>query len=153
MKKIRKYNYIEEKDNKNTFVGISVVLLFIDIVLIIEKTYLALLAVLVVDAIIILCYIFANKQKNNFLKRKEKIIKNGLKISGTIVGVELINQREDTKGRIRYDRCLNIEYNYNNQKMTFQTPAISFSKDDLVSNDVDVYIFESEIYVDNFKLN
>lgn len=153
MKKRKNYNYIEEKDNKNTLIGIFMVLLFIDIVLLIEKAYLALIAVLVVDVLVILCCVFANKQKNKFLERKEKIIKNGLKVPGKIIGVELINQREDTKGRIRYDRSLNIEYFYNNQKMTFQTPAISFSNKDLVSDDVDVYIFESEVYVDNFKFN
>lgn len=152
MKK-RKYNYIEEEDNKNTLICIFIVLLSINIVLLIEKAYLALIAVLVVDVLVILCYRFANKRKNKFLERKEKIIKNGLKVSGKIIGVELIGQREDTKGRIKYDRSLNIEYFYKNQKMTFQTPAISFLNKDLASDDVDVYIFESEIYVDNFKFN
>lgn len=153
MEKRKNYNYIEEKDNKKTLIGIFAVLLLFNVVVLIEKAYAAFLAILVVDILIMLCCGFAFNKRKKFLERKKEIIRNGLKVSGKIIGEELINAYEDTHGRIKYDRCLNIEYFYSNRKMTYQTPAISFSKQDLISDDVDVYIFESEIYVDNFKFN
>ena len=46
-----------------------------------------------------------------------------------------------------------VEYEYNDEVKIVNTPYIDFYKKDLTSKDVDVYIYEDKVYVDNFKLN
>ncbi len=101
-----------------------------------------------------LCFVFAYIKKRKFINKRNTIIENGIKLPGTIIDTITVydidrsmNERDNSQ---RYYYFV-VEYNYKGQTKKFNTPYISFSPSNLLSKDVDVYIYNDEIYVDNLK--
>lgn len=45
-----------------------------------------------------------------------------------------------------------VEYEYKGETKIINTPYLSFHKEDLTSKDVDVFIYDDKVYVDNYKI-
>lgn len=95
------------------------------------------------------------KKAKAFIERRDNIINNGKKITGII---------SDTKDNITYSRDSDgdshTNHNYfikvtfvdNEQQIDFWTPQVSFNPKRLTETDVDIYSYNGEYYVNNFKI-
>ncbi len=112
-----------------------------------------------------------NSKRNRNIARTIK--ENGTKVKGTIKKIETTHKddyknslfkrasffrrkKESLPGgtdsyREYYDYAV-VEYTYKNETKTINTPYLDFWEKDLISNDVDVFIYEDKVYVDNFKI-
>ncbi len=111
-----------------------------------------------------------NAKYNRGLARK--IINNGIKVQGKIICIETVYKRNNKdslfrkalfarrkvvevgndKTRPYYDYA-KVEYEYNGTTYDINTPYIFFYPNDLINNNVDVYIYDDMCYVDNFKID
>jgi len=96
---------------------------------------------------------------------------NGTKVKGTITKIETtrkcnyknsifkkasyFRRKEHHLGGDRdipYYDYAKVKYNYNNKEYEIDTPYLEFNKEDLIGNEVDVYIYEDKCYVDNYNI-
>ena len=153
---MKKKNYTNEVFSINVLIGLFVflsIMIFFCIELIKLKLWDMILLILFVLFITLICFLLGYIQRKKFTSKRNKIISTGTLVKGKIIDKK-INVDIDRTGDFRsvMETFLVIEYTYNNKKETFTTPEITFKKENLLSNEVDVYISEYGIYVDNFNL-
>ena len=83
---------------------------------------------------------YKSDYKNSLFKRATFFRRKSIFLSGGVGG-----RRE------YYDYAV-VEYEYGGENKIIKTPYVDFYKDDLTSKDVDVYIFDNQVYVDNFHI-
>ena len=112
-----------------------------------------------------------NGKKNQ--EKVQEIINNGVKVNGTIIDiikkyvyedVETYFKNAGLRGKYReprnsfglgdkYYEIAVVEYEYLQEKHIVESPALNINTYYLDSKDVDVYIYNNECYIDNYKLN
>lgn len=112
-----------------------------------------------------------NSKRNRNIAKTIK--ENGIKIKGTIKKIETTNKDDYKKTLFKrasffrrkklslpggtggyreyYDYAV-VEFIYKNETKIVNTPYLDFGEKDLISKDVDVFIYEDKVYVDNFKI-
>ncbi len=89
-------------------------------------------------------------------KKAKDIIENGIKVQGKIIDIrtEKVDTAKPTEpSRYRYYYHLIVECSNKIESFKVETPRINFHPDYLTSKDVDVYLYQHDFYVDNFKLD
>lgn len=150
-------NYEDEVIDKTNF-GLAIFFFFsfmvVSICLLVEKIVIAGIAFGMIALIDVICIFIAYFSKKRFIKKRNLIIQNGIKVDGTIIDKKInIHKRKRDNYTDTYTfTYLVIEYFYDGKKNNYITPAIAFSTNLLMDKTVDVFIYNKEIYVDNYKL-
>lgn len=99
---------------------------------------------------IIIAYLYT-RQTIKFMKEKKQILKNGIKVEGTVKDeyVEESYSHGNSTSKLFF---MIVEYTYNGKKETYITPQVNFTFYQLKDTNVDVYIYNDKVFVTNFKL-
>lgn len=108
--------------------------------------------------LVYISYRYIQKASINQKEAKE-IIENGIKVKGKIIDtkteIKAYNEVRDGNTYVVYKKYYSfiVEYINNGNKYEVKTPSVNFHPDYLISKEVDVYLYGSRFYVDNFVLD
>ena len=128
------------------------------------------IAILAPAALLWLAIPYINIKNSKRNREIARIIKeNGFKVKGFISKFKITHKYEfkkatffrhkkinllgGTKSRYEYYDYAVVEYEYKGETKIVNTPYLDFYEKDLISKDVDVFIYEDKVYIDNFQIN
>ena len=95
------------------------------------------------------------KKRKEVIDKRDEIIKNGELVKGIIVDIsQTVSYSRDSENRVRKSihNTPVVNFEYKGENVEYYTSEITFNPRKLISNEVDVYIYDGEHYVGGFKI-
>lgn len=160
-----KNDYIEEIISKKNIKKVLIYTLVILIVIVIsikqgikenENVLIYILPIILVLTLIILLslsYYLGIYKKKKFILRRDEILQNGIHVTGNIISKKRIYYKTDSQGNRYHHYYVIVKLNKNNQDITINSPWLSFDPDYISSDLVDVYMYNDEYYITNYRID
>ena len=114
--------------------------------------YVAIFLFIVSILFLLISYYFGIYKKKKFMLRRDKILQNGIHVVGKIISKERVYYSKTSSGRMKIYYYVRVKFN-NNKEIIIDSPWLNFHPDYITSDLVDVYIYNNEYYITNYRLD
>lgn len=123
-----------------------------------ESILLYIAIILFITLIILLCfsYYFGIYKKKKFISKRDKILQKGIHIIGTVISKNSIcpSRNEFERKNRRYYYYVTVSFTNNNkEEVVVDSPWLTFHPNYISSDLVDVYLYNEDYYITNYRID
>ena len=157
-----KNNYLEENVlSEKYFITIIAILTLVMYIMIkqyiverdIAVIYCSIFLFIIFLILIAVSYYIGVYRREKFIAKRDIILSKGVHVIGEIISKEKIYTRVGYRDSLKVYYFVEVKFNYNNEHIEIQSPYLTFKTDYITSDFVDVYIYNNEYYITNYRID